>query len=661
MLAGYLRVIKHKLTNNLLTFLIVFPMIVKLTILVDPFRVGCDTWTHLYKAHVLKRQIQSLPICLWGAWDWSWHVGYEFLDVYSPLPYYCMVLISMIGLTLETSLGILIAGCILVGAFGMFYLCKEVTQSSILSLLSVILFIYSPTFVIVLTEWGNVGKFFVYVITPLSLLLAIKLAESGEKVQTIKYAFLLGALVALSFLSNIAVGLWVWMMSVVWIMFKPRSFCLNLESIVKTLGATLISVLLSAHFLLPMVCGRATFLPVVSPAKFDISSLKDTLLEMGAFYWVFIGILSIELLRSRRKIDKNLKIFLGFLMFYLLYNLTAIVTEESLPWLSLIRGDRSFIVILTFCSLLPPYLLKMLDIKRRILKIISFIFMGLMIIQGMLIAPYYPLQYEEYFDAAKFIASDPEWCRYAFLPREPIAAVLPRYANKHYVDGWSFLSDPEIFSILGTAVPGFEYTEKIILQNCTAGLKLLTYLGVKYVIVERWDPIYGYDFSNALYSSINASELAVPRYTKGSVTVFEIKDFHPLHVYLEVPKSFNATISQALPLNGNLVIKRMTQTEQELQIDLRVSDSAYVVIPVVNSNKLETYINGEKVETFHAFGNLIAVFLSCSGEYNISIKLKTWQPIRVLGALISFLTLMVGSVYMVFMSRRSKHGKKMFS
>lgn len=645
---------KQKLMEKLIVLSIAFPLVIKMALLVNPMRVGCDTWTHLYKAYVLKTQLETLPMGLWGAWDWSWHVGYEFLDVYSPLPYYCIVLLSLMGcLTLETSLRILIAGGVILGAFGMYYLCKEVTQHNILGFFGIVLFLYSPIFIIVLIEWGNVGKFIVYALTPLLLLFTEKLIKSSTKSQTIRYMFISGIIAASCILSNIAVGLWALIMSSAWVMFKSNSSPVKFFG--EVIGITVFSFMLSAWFLLPMVYSRATFLPVISVSKLDVSTIIDVVFKAGVLSWIFTGLLSIVLLcSSRKKIDKTVKFFFVFLLLHLLYNIIAVITEDSMPSLSLIRGDRSYIVILILFAILPTYLLKLVNIKRKALKIIALIFIGLSFIQGMQMSPYYPLQYEKYFDAARFIAVDSEeWCRYAFLPREPIGAVLPQYSGKPYIDGWSFLSDPEIFSILGTPVPGLERIERFIIENSTAGLKVLKYLGVKYIIMERADPIYGYEFSNALYAAINSSKIATPRYMQDSVTVFEIKDFCPLHFYSEIPRTLDMAISQALPLNENLIITQFIQTERELSVNLRTSKAGYIVIPIVNSFKLETYVNDEKLSTFHAFGNLIAVYLPSGGEYKICVELKAYQPTRYLGAAISFLALIAGSVCVVVISWRS--------
>lgn len=647
---------KQKILEILAVLSVAFPVMLKLTFLVDPVKVGCDTWTHVYKAHVLEAQLKTLPIQLCGSWDWSWHAGYEFLDVYSPLPYYFMALPSLFGASPEIMLRVLIISIILMAAFGMYLLCRELVESCTLSFLGVILFLYSPIFITTLNIWGNIGKFVAYSFAPFALLIAEKLVKNDRGEQMVGYVFSLALILALGILSNVAVGIWISLMCCAWL--AKSSFVKAVVTSIKVLG---LSFMLSAFYLLPMLYARATVLPVIGVSKFSatLSFFVDVIFRGNVLVWILLVALLIKLLwrNPKIKMDSNIKVLFYFLLFYLLYNIFAIFTEDILPILSLIRGDRSLVVILVFFSILPLYLIKMMNQRNRFFKTVIYGITIVVLIEGMLLPPYYPMQDEKYFLAAKYISKDAEWCRYAFLPREPIGSVLPTYSGKPYIDGWSFLSDPEIFSILGTPVHGFERIEKLIAKDGSAGLGILEYLGVKYVIVERSDPIYGYELSNAIYNSINSSGLAVSRYSLESATVFELLNFEPVRAYGEVPQDFETAIYGNLPTNGNLVVDHVIQHENEFHLELNVNMELYIVIPVVNSAKLETYVNGTKVDTFHAYANLIAIHLSTPGRYQISVKLKEFQPIRILGGTLSASTLLVGSIYVGVVLIKNKYEK----
>lgn len=648
---------KQIILEILVILIIAFPSVLKLTFLVDPIKSGCDTWTHLYKAQILKTQLKTLPIQLWGSWDWSWHAGYEFLDVYSPLPYYFLTLPSLLGVSLEIMFRVLILSVILTAAFSIYFLCKKLTTSYMLGFFGVVFFLYSPIFITTLNIWGNVGKFVAYSYASLALLFAEKLAKNGRREQVAKYAFVSAITLASCILSNMAVGIWVLLMYCVWLI----RHCSFIKAVTMFIGLSCMSFLLSAFYLLPMLYARVTILPVVDVSKGSaiLSFLFDTILRGNFLAWILLSVLLIEIWHDpKKKLDTNVKVLFYFLSFYLLYNIFAILTEDILPALSIIRGDRSLIVILVCFSVFPVYLIKIVNQKFAFLRKIIYGIAIAIIIEGMLIPPYYPLQEEKYFLAADYISKDPMWCRYAFLPREPIASVLPAYSGKPYIDGWSFLSDPEIFSVLGTAVTRFERIEKLIAENGSAGLGILEYLGVKYVIVERSDPIYGYELSNAIYDSINSSELALSRYSQGSVTVFEILNFSIVHAYQEVPQDFETAIYNKLPTDSKLVVCHVVQRENEFYLELDVNiDSLYIVIPVVNSAKLETYVNNVKVDTFHAYANLIAVYLPTNGTYQISIRLKEFQLVRIWGAVLSISTLVCGSAYVGAVFIKSKYEK----
>lgn len=648
---------KQRVLEILVVLIIAFPAVLKLTFLVDPVKVGCDTWTHLYKAQVLKTQLKTLSVQLWGSWDWSWHAGYEFLDVYSPLPYYFVILPSFLGISLEIMFRVLILSVILTAAFSIHLLCKKLTESYMLGFFSVVFFLYSPIFITTLNIWGNIGKFVTYSHAPLALFFAEKLAKNGRTEQVAKYAFASAITLAACILSNVAVGIWVLLMYCAWLI-KHYPF---IKAVTTFIGLSCVSFLLSAFYLLPMLYARVTVLPVIDVSKVSaiLSFLFDTILRGNFLAWILLSVLLIKIWHNpKKKLDVTVKVLFYFLSFYLLYNIFAILTEDILPALSIIRGDRSLIVILVFFSVFPVHLIKIMNQKSKFFRKIIYGIAIAIIIEGMFIPPYYPLQEEKYFLAADYISKDPMWCRYAFLPREPIASVLPAYSGKPYIDGWSFLSDPEIFSILGTAVPGFERIEKLIAENGSAGLSILEYLGVKYVMVESSDPIYGYELSSAIYDSINSSGLAISRYSQGSITVFEILNFSMVHAYQEMPQDFETAIYGNLLPSSVLVVRQAVQRENEFFLELDASiDSLYIVIPIVNSAKLETYVNQTKVDTFHAYANLIAVYLPTHGRYQISIKLKEFQPVKILGGALSVLTLLGGSVYVGAVFIKSKYGK----
>lgn len=646
-------------SEKLFVLCITLPLIFKVLLLVDTVAIGCDTRTHVYKAYVLTKQIKTLPISLWGCWDWSWHVGYEFLDVYSPLPYYGMAMPSVAGIPLDISLKFLLLAFILIAAFGSYFLVKELTQSNMSSLLSVIFFLYSPIFITTLTEWGNVGKIGAYAFAPPALFFTGKINKSNKKEQTVKYTLFVSIMLSLSILSNVAVGIWILIMCGFWLVFLSKISIIKAAALLIGIGS--VSILLSAFFLLPLIAAKTTILPVTTSLinGFSLPFISDMLFRGGILHWIFIVVLSVMVLRRpNKKLHNKVKFFFLFIALWIVYNIVAYLTLNILPFLSIIRGDRSFVVIHVLSSIIPFYLLKLLNKDGKTLKFAICIIGAFILISGVLSPPYYPLQDRKYFSAAEYTAMDSGWFRYAFLPREPIGSVFPQYSGKPYVDGWSFLSDPEIFSILGTAVPNLEKIEKLIAENGTLGVSVLRYLGVKYIIVEKHNPIWGYNLSETIYRSINSSELTIRAYSAGSVGVFKILGFEPVHIFNEVPENLEDALGEALPLTGNLVVRQIVQNERELLLDLTASQSLYVVIPIVNSNKLEAYVNVEKVDTFHAYGNLMAIYLPHAGMYQISIRLKEFQLFRVVGGIISFLTLLVGSLFVIFLTLKSKRGEK---
>jgi len=645
-------------SEKLFVLCITLPLIFKVLLLVDTVAIGCDTRTHVYKAYVLTKQIKTLPISLWGSWDWSWHLGNEFLDIYSPLPYYGIAVPSLAGIPLDISLKFLLLIFILIAAFGIYFLAKELTKNIMLSLLSIILFLYSPIFITTLIDWGNVGKIGAYAFAPPALFFTEKIIRSYKKEQKEKYAFFVSIMLSLTILNNIAVGLWVMIMCGFWLAFLSKNSVV--KAIAKLIRIGSASILLSAFFLAPLIKARTTILPVTNPPNgATLPFIAEALLRGGVLNWILIAILAVTvLLHPKKKLDNKVKFFFFFIALWTIYEIVAYLTVDFAPFLSTIRGDRSLVVNLVFSSIIPVYLFKLSNKDKKTLKFVIYIIIFFIFVSGMLIPPYYPLQEKKYFSAAEYIAEDFGWFRYAFLPREPIGSVFPQYSGKPYVDGWSFLSDPEIFSILGTAVFGLEKIEKLIAENGTLGVSVLKYLGVKYIIVEKYNPIYGYNLSETIYRSIESSGLTIRAYRDGSVGVFQVLGFELVHIYNEVPENLEDAIRESLSFTENLAVRQILQNEEELHLDLIAFKAFYVVIPVVNSNKLEAYVNGEKVETVHAYGNLMAIYLPYAGEYQISIRLKEFQLFRVLGASLSFFTLFFGSVFVTFVTLKSKRGRK---
>ena len=640
-------------------FPIVFslPLVAKLASF-DLLSVGVDTRTHVYKSYILIEQIRHLPPLLWGSWDWNWFGGYPFLKLYSPIFYYILSSFSILfNYSPEIVARWLIVVSFPLSATSMYFLAKHLTKNKVASMIGGTAYAYVPFHITNFTVSGNPSSLLTYVFMPLPFLFAERFIETSKK-----HFMILSSLSMLGvFLSNHGYGAAYIVIFFAWFVLRKKIF--------QGLVVVLTTILLSMFFLAPLVFYSLSNGNVLVPmrSREDFVGSVIAVIKPGGevigFTYVILGAMLVTLIlidyvkthhNSRRLhisllFKRNNLVFVCsiLLMIFLLYNLLIFFFPIE-PFSSL-----------AFARTMPPALLLLSLLLSLILATFKTrkIFLGtifiLLILEGVMAPIYYPLQPHKYEKAFTSLKEDAEWFRVYFVPPEPEGSLIPMYAEKPTIDGWFVQGrTPALHKLL-------ENFDEELFTNRDRALMVLKYLGVKYIVVESLDPIFGLNYSLALYQAMNSSSITEEIFSDGSVKVFRIRDYEPLiassrvqvvakseEIYEKIDSNKIFLLNDNEPddtselQTGDEVNLRIQSIKQEVGsflISLTIDRSSYLLIPISYSPNLSVKINNSPVKLLKAVPNFICVKLPVAGSYSIEISVTT-MSIDLFAYLISVIT-----------------------
>lgn len=183
---------RAKITNLLLVTVLVLPAAI--FFLGDQMYTFSDE-TQIANFHQYFKAIDLGQFPPRWAPDMHYEYGSPFLSFNYQLPYYLGYLGHMIGLSITLIFKLLMTASFLFGAIGMFLLGRSVTSSTFFSLVSVVLYTYTPYQSIDHYVRGAIGESFALAIFPWLFLAGIELARRVSNIAIINLGMLIGLLV----------------------------------------------------------------------------------------------------------------------------------------------------------------------------------------------------------------------------------------------------------------------------------------------------------------------------------------------------------------------------------------------------------------------------------------------------------------------------------
>ena len=615
----------------LIPLFVALPLVLKFLVFENASIIGNDTQTHIYKAIILQRNIEQMPFYLWGRWDWDWYGGYPFLQVYGPLFYYLMAIISFIfNISVDLAARIVLPFFFFFSALSMYLLCIHLTKNKLASVLGAAMYAYSPYLIADFSVNGSVGSFIAFAFAPLALLYADKLCNDGNNFD----AFLSAVFAGLTLLSNQATGLILLMVVLLYLLLQKK--------ILAGIKVVVEAFLVTAFWILPYVTyTQNAFLPVASSQN-SLTILTGLLTEY--FGLVPIVLLVVALWLVRKRLIRNIKIctVCAILGLFTVYNI--IIYFFPLPVLSAFALGRTTAV---YVLLVPLLVALALAFGRRLSRkgVIVSIFLVLLIIEGLLVQVYVPLTVERYTNAYNFLTTDDTWFRALQVPREPVGSLIPVVSNKPVIDGWYDQGSPlsTLISQLSTSQgnPGANVTPSLTSDPHVA-IATLGYLGVKYIIVDKNDP-YNLKLSQALYTAISSTETAREVLASGNITVFRLDTFQNLTLATSIVAVKNLTEfmenlpnmheNEAIVYDGqksllptgssgvlNYKIFLVNQTYQSMEYKFYVNRTALLILPLAYDKSLQVSVNGTQVPFYEVPPGIIGLPLDNAGTYVIEVE-----------------------------------------
>ena len=617
----------------LIPLLVALPLVLEFLVFENASIIGSDTQTHIYKAIILQRNIEQMPFYLWGKWDWNWYAGYPFLQVYSPLFYYIMAIISSIfDVSVDSTARLILPFFFFLSALSMYLLCIHLTKNKLASILGAAAYAYSPGLIASLSIFGSVGSFMAFAFAPLALLFADRLCDNGKNID----AFLSAVFTGLTLLSNQGFGLLLLMVVLLYLLLQRK--------VLAGIGVVIETFLITAFWTLPYAAyiGQNTFLPVTSSNN-PLAMFNEILTQY--FGYVTIVLLIMALWLARKRLIKNIKIctVCAVLGLFTVYNI--IIYFFPLPLLSAFALSRTTAV---YVMLVPLFVALALAFGSTLSKkgVIVSIFLVLLIIQGLSVWACVPLTVEKYTDAYNFLTRDDSWFRALQLPREPVGSLIPIVSNKPVIDGWfdqaSSLSGLIANLSMSQWFLGAPTTPTPISEPQKA-IVALGYLGVKYIIVDEADPMFGPEFSQALYRAVNSTENATQVFASGDIAVFRLDTFQNLTLATSVFAVNNLTEfmdhllyrqeNEAIVYSGqesllptgsrgtpNYKILSINQTYQSMEYKFYVDRTALLILPLDYDRSLEVSVNGTHVPFYKVPPGIIGIPLGNAGIYVIEVE-----------------------------------------
>jgi hypothetical protein len=616
----------------LIPLFVALPLVLKFLVFGNASIIGNDTQTHIYKAIILQRNIEQMPFYLWGKWDWNWYAGYPFLQVYSPLFYYIMAIISIIfNISVDLTARLVLPFFFFLSALSMYLLCIHLTKDKLASMLGAAAYAYSPYLISDFSGDGSVGSFIAFAFAPVALLYADRLSNDGNNIDT----FLSAVFIGLTLLSNQATGLLLLMVVLLYLLLQKKILS-GIKVVVETF-------LVTAFWILPYVTSmQNAFLPVTSS--------ESPLMIFGGLLTRYLGLVPIVLLvmalwLARKRLIKNVKIFTvcAILALFTAYNI--IIFFFPLPILSALALGRTSAL---YVFLVPPLVALALAFGSKLSRkgVIVSIFLVLLIIEGLFVQVYVPLTVGRYTSAYNFLTTDNTWFRALQLPREPVGSLIPVVSNKPVIDGW-YDQGSSLSTLIANLSMSMWFsgspTTPTWASDPQKAIAAFGYLGVKYIIVDKADPVFGPEFSQALYRAINFTENATEVFTSGNITVFWLDTFQNLTLATSVFAVNNLTEfldrlphrqeneaivysdqESLLPTGSggtpNYKILSINQTYQSMEYRFYVDRAALLIIPLDYDRSLQVSINGTQVPFYEVPPGIIGIPLDNAGTYVIEVE-----------------------------------------
>lgn len=621
-------------------------------LLLDVTTIGSDTQTHLYKATLLKEQMQGLPFLLWGSWDWNWYAGYPFLKLYGPLFYYVTGGISIVlNLPVDLVARVVIPLFFVFSALSMYFCALQLTGNKLASASASAIYVYIPYHVMNISIGGSPGVLLGFVFAPLAFLFADKFSQTRQN----KYGIAGASFLTTVLLSNQAVGLLVIVLVALYLLFQKK-----MSALITVMVETF---LISAFWLIPYLpCLGATAVPVQRSELYATYILQLLHEQNIGIVPLVVVCVSVPLLLRGSKRDKKSLIILGLVLLLTAYNIVVYI--YPVPLLMAFALGRTLSGFALLIPLLVAFFLK--SVKRKYL--IASIIVALTIAEGLSIPAFSPLGSEKYMPAFNHLRQDKQWFRILFVPREPVGTLIPMFANRSVIDGWFDQGSPTA-SVVHIIADSHEYTgepmEPMLMTDPDRALSVLGYLGVKYIVADAANPTPTTNFSRALDWSIGSSQLVERVYTNGSVEVFRLSTFTQITfatktVSLNNTEEFLQWITNRdqntafiyngqeglLPrLNGgniNYAIHSIVQSHQDIKYTIDVDQPVLAVLPISYDRSLMVTVNQKTANFFKVPPNLIAVPLESAGGYDIDIAIgSTWdQKFALLTSAVTFILLL---------------------
>jgi hypothetical protein len=617
----------------LIPLFVSLPLVLKFSVFENASIIGNDTQTHIYKAIILQRSIEQIPFYLWGKWDWNWYAGYPFLQVYSPLFYYITVIISIIfNISIYLTARLVLPFFFFLSALSMYLLCIQLTKNKLASTLGAAAYAYSPYLIANLSIFGSVGTFIAFAFAPLALLFADRLCDYENNIE----AFLSALFAGLTLLSNQSVGLLL-LIAVLLYLLVQRKIIAGIKVVIETL-------LITAFWTLPYATyiGQSTFAQVASSHN-PLTIFTDILTLYFGYVTIVLLIMAVWLARNR--LIKNAKFFAvsAIVVLFTVYNI--IIYFFPLPLLSAFALGRTTAL---YVLLVPPLVALAFAFGSKLSRkgVIVSIFLALLIIQGLFVWVYVPLTVERYASAYNFLTTDNTWFRVLQLPREPVGSLIPIVSNKPVIDGWydqgSSLS-ALIANLSMTMWFSGSPTAPTFSSDPQKTIAALGYLGVKYIIVDKADPVFGAEFSEAIYRAINSTETATQVFASGDITVFRLGTFQNLTLATSVIAVNNLTEfmdylpyrqeNEAIVYSGqesllpsgpggtpNYKILSINRTYESMDYKFYVDRAALLILPLDYDRSLQVSVNATEVPFYEVPPGIIGIPLDKAGTYTIEVE-----------------------------------------
>nr|MDO8045138.1 glycosyltransferase [Candidatus Baldrarchaeota archaeon] len=581
----------------------------------NPINTGNDILPHIYKAWILKQQIQSLPPWLWGQWDWTWYLGNPFLRTYSPLPYYIIATLTLI-LPFWTTTKTILAIITPLAYISTYKALKHFTQNKNISITFATIYIYSPTHTVPLYMWGSIGQALTTPIIPLHLIQLDKTTRTNQNKNIVTTAITLATIILL----NLAVGFWITTLTTIWLLTQKQP-----KKLFKTGTLT---ALLTSPFLYNFLTTKGTMLPVLFTAtqtKYIAEWLKNvykiTTLQVELLIVSYI-VAALLYLKFRKKTIKHKKPYWEKILEIttIIIIITLIFSSIPLYPFSIVGGDRTLTTSGFIVIFMGAYYYSKLKTHKHFKKIlITLTIMAL--ITAALCQPHSRPNPEKYTKIYQTIKNDPEWFRVLFLPREPWGAITPLYTDHPTLNGWyPQCLPPEVFQLLGSLVAydKYAYLEKNITKNPEKTINTLKYLGVKYIIVDEKDPQLpqlAQKITQTLLKTANTTKQITLMQSDTQQYLFKIENYTPIYALNYIPQNVEDIPTKTEKINNI----QITQKTNSLEICINISQNYWIIIPILYDKKLKVTVDGEPSRIEIAYPKLIAI-KTAKGVHKIKIE-----------------------------------------